>query len=177
MFTVYLPANSTRHRRRIKTDEKEKVVGSVWGGSIYSIPCRATWFYTGWFELYIGWSASWDDLKEKDKFILFFKFVPVQNSYSAAARQGIEYIFPPNSSDHLYLFFCICPSSMTMILPLPPPYPSSNSWTCCSIINVVNSPGKGLITIFGCAPVCQHTADKINLQLTTTERLTQLFKV
>ena len=31
-------------RRRIKTEEKAKVVASVWGGRIYLIPCRASCF-------------------------------------------------------------------------------------------------------------------------------------
>ena len=34
-----------KHRSRIKTKEKSKVVASVWGGGrIYSIPCRASCF-------------------------------------------------------------------------------------------------------------------------------------
>ena len=31
-------------RRRMKTEEKAKVVASVWGERIYSIPCRASCF-------------------------------------------------------------------------------------------------------------------------------------
>ena len=32
------------HRKRIKTEEKAKVVASVWGVRIYSSPCRASCF-------------------------------------------------------------------------------------------------------------------------------------
>ena len=32
------------HRRRIKTEEKVKVVASVWGGRNYSVTCRASYF-------------------------------------------------------------------------------------------------------------------------------------
>ena len=35
---------SESNRRRIKTEDKAKVVASVWGESIYSIPCRAYCF-------------------------------------------------------------------------------------------------------------------------------------
>ena len=32
------------HRRRIKTEEKALVVAFVWGGRLYSVPCRASYF-------------------------------------------------------------------------------------------------------------------------------------
>ena len=39
---LYNSTGSSSHRRRIKTEEKVKVVASFfWGGEIYSIPSRA----------------------------------------------------------------------------------------------------------------------------------------
>ena len=35
---------SSAQRRKIQTDEKAKVVASVFGGRIYSIPCCASYF-------------------------------------------------------------------------------------------------------------------------------------
>ena len=32
------------HRRRIETEGKAKVIASVWGDRIFSIPCRASCF-------------------------------------------------------------------------------------------------------------------------------------
>ena len=63
------------HRKRIKTEEKAKVLASVWGIEyiIYSIPCRslAVMHRTIWT---IGWIApGW--FERKDEFILFFKIV------------------------------------------------------------------------------------------------------
>ena len=33
-----------RHRRRIQTEEKAKVVASVWVKNLFTIPCRASGF-------------------------------------------------------------------------------------------------------------------------------------
>ena len=38
------------HWRRIKTEEKAKVVSAVWGTGLDSIPCRTSYFAPGWFE-------------------------------------------------------------------------------------------------------------------------------
>ena len=47
------------HRRRIKTEEKAKVVTAVWGTELIQIYCRASYFAQGLFE-------------QRDHFILFF---------------------------------------------------------------------------------------------------------
>ena len=47
----------SNHRRMINTEEKAKVVASVWGVRIYSILCCASYF-------------AYDDFEESDEFIL-----------------------------------------------------------------------------------------------------------
>ena len=63
--------NSTR---RIKTEEKAKVVASVWEEEIIQViaPLRVAVLH--WTILIIG-RLHLDDLKENDEFILFFKIV------------------------------------------------------------------------------------------------------
>ena len=51
--------NIGTHRRRIKTEEKAKVVTAVWGTELIQIYCRASYFAQGLFE-------------QRDHFILFF---------------------------------------------------------------------------------------------------------
>ena len=75
--------------RRIKTEDKAKVVASVWGEEF--VQCLAALAVLDW-SLWSVWRTGWiallyDDLKEKDKFIIFFKI-------------------------DLCLCFCIYPSSM-----------------------------------------------------------------
>ena len=59
------------HRRRIKTEEKVKVVAAVWGTQdrSESIHCRASYF-------------AYDDFEEKDEIILFFISYWCNSSYS-----------------------------------------------------------------------------------------------
>ena len=42
-YTLYKRRVCRRHKRRIKTEEKAKVVAYVWEGIIYSTPCRASY--------------------------------------------------------------------------------------------------------------------------------------
>ena len=66
------------HRIRIKTEEKAKVVASVWGEEFIQIlAALAILYWTIWI---IKDELHQDDLKEKDEFIL----------YAAKAQQGIE---------------------------------------------------------------------------------------
>ena len=89
---------SLSHRRRIKTEEKAKVVASVWGDPIYSIPCRASCFEPGWFwRIGLIHPFLLNHLGAIHQFKIFL-------GKTAIARQGIEYI-PPNRSDELCLFF------------------------------------------------------------------------
>ena len=60
------------HRRRIRTEEKAKVVAAV----------------LHWMILIIGWLYQ-DDLKEKDEFILFFKIVI--GKIASAAKNWIHF--------------------------------------------------------------------------------------
>ena len=76
-----IPAVHNTHKRRIKTEAKEKVVASIWGtefiqflATLAVVHYRSTnwrkgWLAPGWFE-------------EKDEFILFFKIVLVQIRWS-----------------------------------------------------------------------------------------------
>ena len=56
---------SSKQRRRIKTEEKAKVVAAVCGTEKYSISCRASFFALGRFEE--DNSLHQDDLKKMRK--------------------------------------------------------------------------------------------------------------
>ena len=56
-----------------------------------------------WRFWIIGWIAP-GRFERKEKFILFFKI-------ALGKRNWKKKFFPPNSSDDLYLFFCLYPSS------------------------------------------------------------------
>ena len=43
--------SSRVHRRRIYTEEKAKVVAAEFGDRIYKIPCHASYFAPGRFEI------------------------------------------------------------------------------------------------------------------------------
>ena len=70
---------NARNRRR--TEEKAKVVASVWEEE-FSIPCRTGYFAWAAFEEQD--EVHQGDLKEKDEFILFFKNRPIGKMASAA---------------------------------------------------------------------------------------------
>ena len=61
------PLITVHHRQRIKTEEKAKVVAAVGRQNLF-IPCHASCFALGQFELKD--ELHQDDLKEKDEFIL-----------------------------------------------------------------------------------------------------------
>ena len=82
MFCHLPPQTVTsKHWRRIYTEEKAKVVAAAWGYNIYLIPCRTR--SPGWFE-----RMNFTRMREeKDEFILFFS-----SSWGkiAIAWQGME---------------------------------------------------------------------------------------
>ena len=82
------------------------VVTSVWGGRIYSIHCRASYFALGRLE--DKDENHQDDLKNY-KCILFFKIVRVKKSWGGTE---LNKFCPPNRSDDRYLCFYLYPSSM-----------------------------------------------------------------
>ena len=50
-FPILKKMTGLCHSRRIyKEEENAKVLASVWGDNIYSIPCRASYFAPGRFE-------------------------------------------------------------------------------------------------------------------------------
>ena len=71
----------------MKTEEKAKVVASVWGVRFYSIPCHASCFALDDLNYRMNHELHQDDLKEEDEFIIFFK---IGLGTKAIVRQGIE---------------------------------------------------------------------------------------
>ena len=90
------------HRRRIKTEEKTKVVASVWGEEFIQFLAVLA---VGRF-LIIGWIApGW--FERKGLIHPFLQIVLKQNS-----SKEFNKFFPPNGNDDLWLFICLYPSSM-----------------------------------------------------------------
>ena len=95
------------HRWRIKSEEKAKVVASVWREECIQVLAAlvvlrwAIWIIgriaTGWFE-----RNKWINHILQNR--------PKQNSYSS---KKLNKFFPPNRSDDLCLFFFLYPPSMT----------------------------------------------------------------
>ena len=92
------------HRRRIKTEAKAKVVASVWGAEFIQFLAAPAVFPR---TILIMNELQQDDLKEKDKFIQFFKIV--LGEIASVARNLIN---SPNRNDDLCLCVRIYPSSM-----------------------------------------------------------------
>ena len=82
----------------METEDKAKVVESVLGGKMCSIPCYTSCFVS----VYLG---------ETVDVILFFQ---MDRGKTAIARQEIEQILPPNRYNDLCLVFCFHPSSLSL---------------------------------------------------------------
>ena len=91
-----------KHRRRIKTEEKAKVVASVWGKNLFNC-CHASYFaYDDLnYRVYMWNKGHKDDLKAKDEFILFFKIVIGKTA--SAARNWIHPT-PPHTAATTFPF-------------------------------------------------------------------------
>ena len=84
-------------RRRIYTEEKEKVVAAVWGTELIQFIAALAILYQD------------DPLLQRPGAIhAILQIVLVQNSYSHAKEMNR---CPPNRSDDLCLLFCLYPSS------------------------------------------------------------------
>ena len=86
LFMTYFRHGYT-HRRRIKTEEKAKVVASVWGEEFIKFPAALAIMTRTILKNRMKSSIS---LNHPVQFILYFK----SSSAKQLARQGIEYILP-----------------------------------------------------------------------------------
>ena len=135
---VLLQPGYSRHRRRIKTEEKAQVVAAVWGKEL--IKFLASYFAAGCFD-------------ERDEFILFFLLSRCNSSYSSYRPGTIHPILqivlvqnskhgkemsrfcpPPSSNDDLCLLLCLYPS--VWVLNLNISYPASRL-ICMLLQNVL----------------------------------------
>ena len=113
IYGVDFPFN---HRRRIYTEEKEKVVAAVWAERIYQIPCRAIYFATWQFE---EWIYPFLHIILV-QIILFF--ISSWCKAASTARNWINSVLP-HSSKNLCLLFCINPLLYLLSGPFPPDDP------------------------------------------------------
>ena len=110
------PVVKLTHTRRIKTEEKAKVVSSVWGrqnlfnSSSHYCSCFA-WDDFEWKD-----ELHQDGMEEKDEFILLSKIVP--DKIPSAARNWIKYS-PPQTEATTFtfssvLFLLLCADLITV---------------------------------------------------------------
>ena len=145
---LYILFLASQHRRRIKTEEKAKVVAVGWGDVL---ECRtnhlaARMYGTKVFgrtSIFVGllfgivWTR-WSSIFPKHPFlqvavilfILFIQIILVENG--KWAWNWINFV-PPNSSDDLCLLFCLYPSSMYASQTPGPEERAMLAWQCSTI--------------------------------------------
>ena len=118
-----------RHRRRMNTEEKAKVVAAAWGTELIQFLDAQAIFSPGWFEIeneqnngdmakWMLWQNGWSSGSHYTKPPHFQNRCSPKKLRSNHPSCGIQ-VRPPTNSDDLCLLFCLYTSSMASGLEPP----------------------------------------------------------